>query len=348
MKTLVVFALVPLILVSGCLGFDFNGIFSWFGSDVIKVSERTLTEGTRDIIAIQNVQTIPNPGNILPEKPVQLYYTLVNNDDLKKAESVMTRLYDAPTFKSADPPYERCNAGIVCRPNDGEAQSCATDDACELLPGEERLVSYRLLSPTNEEIANIRAQPRLSFDVTYYTNSSLSFTFPVVTFDEVIKRQRAGESVDLALVASHGSGPLQIDASIVGEHYGLAEYPVTVIFTLKDVGGGSVYGSTIDYSPVSQRLRGMRIKIPKDFTVVSYPEDIFSWYNEGDYTVYVNERKAISMLLDQSQLSMRFEIQLDDPEKANPYRHFTILADAGYVYELRGSLDVTINPFGNR
>ncbi len=343
MKLIALLMLVPLIAVTGCLGFDFGSLFA-FGSDVIKVSPITLTEGQKDILTIQDKLTIPSAGNILPDKPVQFSYLLISNDDLKTAENVRTYLFDAPTFRDdMKPGKDRCNAGYLvnCLANEEEQddEKCQPNKPCRVLPGEEKLIKYNLLSPSEEDIANIRTQPRINFLASYDTKSSLSFVFPIVNFDEIVKRQRAGESVDLRLISSHSSGPIQIDAQLIGENYGLADKPVTVVFRLRDVGSGSVKDSKIEKGK-------MKIMIPTDFIVTESTGIFEENGEENDYRVFTNNR-TIGMLLDESQITMRFDLKLDNADKANPFRSFQILAEVNYTYELRDYMDVTINPFGN-
>lgn len=348
MRLLIVLALVALIAISGCVGFDIGSLFQW-GSDVIKVSESTYRDPQRDIITISNKQTIPTSGNILPEKPVVFSYILKNNDDLEIAEKVKTDLFDAPVFRTFDAQLdvgERCNsASKPCQPNPEDSNICSEGAPCSLSPGEERLIKYNIFSPTQEEIVNIRTQPRLSFDVKYDYKSTLFFVFPVVNFNEVVKRQRAGEAIDLRMTKSQSSGPLQVEADLVGENYGLADYPVTVIFKIKNTGSGSVLDSKI-------QKEKLLIVIPRDFDIVGfpdkgYPKEYFACAQTFESIECRNDLKEIDMYLDETQVSLRFEIKLTNSQMANPFRSFQIASEVSYTYELRDYLDVTINPFGN-
>lgn len=252
--------LLGVIFVSGC-----TGIPDVFGGNVIKVQTRTVEEGVKDSLVIKDILTIPN-SPLLPDQEVILSFVLENREKVRPVNNIRIDLFNAPGFRPEDakdpksPNFGKlCNSGAgVCRP-EGDDVKCDVESVAfadktttvrrcripSLLPGEERLVQYRLLAPTREQIANIKTQARLDFKVLYDFEGSMNFVMPAVNKDEVIRRQREGQALNIIFEKSVSSGPVRIDVEPLGVNYLLENFPTIMLFSIKNVGSGTIVNSEI-------------------------------------------------------------------------------------------------------
>ncbi|MBI4170819.1 MAG: hypothetical protein HY514_03930 [Candidatus Aenigmarchaeota archaeon] len=272
MKIIVPLLLVAVIAVSGCTGFP-----DVFGGDVIKVQTRSVEETPKDPIVVKDIHTIPT-SPVLPDQEVVLSFVVENRDKIHPVRNIVVDLFNAPGFRpedakdSSSPNYGKlCNSNIgVCRPSAESNVPCGNTGKCgipSLLPGEERLIQYKLLAPSREQIANIRTQARLDFKVLYDFDSSMNFVIPAVNRDEIIRRQRAGQKIDMVFDKSFSSGPVRIDVEPLGVNYLLDNFETILLFNIKNVGSGTILKSEIPAAVTAGQgssAGAIRISVPDD------------------------------------------------------------------------------------
>jgi hypothetical protein len=322
--------LVIIVITSGCTYLD-----EFFGQDVIQVEETTLEEGVRDVIVINDATTIPK-SPILPGQGVVLSFIMENKDERESAENVVAELFDAPLFKGRNEAL--CNSGAkICKP---ENDRCSIDSHCTVLPGEQKMISFDLVAPSEDEVVNLETELDLHFRVSYTFTSSLLYNSFVVSMDEIKARQRAGEAVNLDVMKTPSSGPVQIDVEMLGAPYILSGYSGTFLFTVKKVStNGVIKDSKIDTG-------NMLIEFPTDIGTVDGGEkflcvkiedvDKYRCVNKDEIELYSGE-------------STTYRIQVTDVPNLEgtgiPYKSFSIKAYVGYVYEMRDSLKLKIKPY---
>ncbi|MBI4174446.1 MAG: hypothetical protein HY517_02275 [Candidatus Aenigmarchaeota archaeon] len=356
--------IAAVIAVSGCVG-----IPDVFGRDVISVQQSIVESGVRDVIVVRDIVTIPK-SPLLPDQQVILSFVIENRDALKSARAYVD-LFNAPTMRDGfDRPcnfyavsgYTPNTIGIgtpvpVVGPSGQVAQNtdrfCLPDQCgpagCVVLPGEEKPINFGMKTPTQEDIKNIKTQTRLDFKTTYNFDGSLNYIVPAVNADEITKRQRAGEKTNLFTTKSFGSGPVIVDVELQGAPYILDTYEAVMMFKIKNRGSGTLERSQIDSS-------SLQILFPPEFDVItakSSEKFVCSPDPLTGGTICVNNAKkdnqdlgTIPLYRDESRSSLRFTVQLRQP-MAEPFRSYPISAQVSYKYELRNSVDLTINPFNN-
>ncbi|HLD39224.1 MAG TPA: hypothetical protein VJB05_02850 [archaeon] len=232
-------------------------------------------------------------------------------------------------------------------------------EGCIILPGEEKPITFTLMTPSSNDIKNIKTDTKLDFKATYEFDGSLNYIVSAISTDEIVKRQRSGDKANLFTTKSYGSGPVQIDVELQGAPYILSGsspistgQPETVMFfTIKNRGSGTLVNSQIDSDQ-------MQIIFPPELEVVNgkYSEQ-FSCTDNGQNTVCKNTGSVdstgkkvsdgvIPLYRDQSRSSLRFTVKLKQPLN-EPFRSFQITSTVTYNYELRNSVAMTINPFQN-
>ncbi|MFH0949298.1 MAG: hypothetical protein V1802_02315 [Candidatus Aenigmatarchaeota archaeon] len=328
------YIILPLIvLVTAC-----TGLPNIFGGDVLNINTIINQEGPKDSVVIKNVQTIPT-SPMLPDRDIEFFFSIENKDDQKPAENVAVSLFDAPTFKDREGTL--CNsAGSKCIPD-----ICYEGHVCELPPGDEKVITYKLKAPSKTDIVDLETPTKLNFKVNYDYDTSLIFIVPVVDMEEVLARQRAGAKTTIDISKIHGSGPVKIDAEIVGAPYMLEGYTSVINFKIKKTGSeaGTIEGSVIP-------IGSMTIKIPKILNSKhsdkifnnDYSTKIpFGGEAEQDLDVWTNQQ-PISLYKGETKTSLRFEVS---PEPITvPFQSYDITATLDYTYEVRGSESVKISP----
>jgi len=99
---------------------------------------------------------------------------------------------------------------------------------------------------------------------------------------------------------------------------------------VKNEGSGYLEGERIEASKLV-------LEFPDDFTIEDHSE-----------TFSCNKSKCVNV--DSIELFMRESpaliFKLKAPTISEPYKTFKILASASYTYELRGSIEVAVQPLG--
>lgn len=225
---------------------------------------------------------------------------------------------------------------------------CGLPNGCPVLPGEEKPVNFQMKSPTETDIKGIKTQTKLDFKTTYEFEGVLTYIVPAVNSEEITKRQRAGEKTSLFTTKSYGSGPVQIDVELQGAPYMLNNFEAVMLFKIKNRGSGTLEGSQIDPDT-------MEIIFPPEFDVIpgKFSEKFSCTLLPDGSTRCVNDggklgpaEGAIPIYRDESRSSLRFSVRLREP-LLEPFRSYQITSRVGYYYELRNSVDLTINPFNN-
>jgi hypothetical protein len=359
--------LLSIVLVSGCTNFNPGGIF---GSDVINVQTRVTEESGKDPLVIKQVMTIPT-SPILPDQEVILSFVIENVDKVREVKNVYVDLFNAPGFRNSAK-TALCNSKAdACLPDAdrGQTPECSRGQPCSILPGEQRLIQYTLYAPSPSQIANIRTQTKLDFKVLYDFSGYMNFVIPSVNKDEVIRRQREGEKMDIIFEKSISSGPIQMDVEPLGVSYIMDNLQTVLLFTIKNVGSGNLLSSQIDafYSSDNSyavNKNGLTILFPTELEIIRPGGDLVSTYfsepiayggldSSGVTYQSISNKKPIQIYRDQSQTSIRIPVKLTEPVYTDmrnnqiPFRSYQIKTEVYYTYELRGNFDVTINPFEN-
>jgi len=225
-----------ILLVSSSLCIDIINI-SGIEFQNVQTTEKT-EKKTSDVIVIQRVETIPKPP-VLPDDSVELYITLANNDEQETIKGSV-ELFDYSIFIPQD----------------------ATKKDFTLLPLAEKVIKFSLKAPSAEQIANVKVTPRVSFRVNYTFTGVTTYEIVVVNYEEIKKYQQAGKTLNLVTNKIIGSGPIKIDAELVGSDFILAERSGTLKFTVRNEGTGDLKGNKIEKNK-------MQITFPKGIRVTS-------------------------------------------------------------------------------
>ncbi|MFA4820015.1 MAG: hypothetical protein WC613_03610, partial [Candidatus Aenigmatarchaeota archaeon] len=270
-KIYIPLALFVLVLISGCAGLG-----SIFGGDVINIQQTVVQNGVQDVVVVKDILTIPK-SPLLPDQQLTLSFIVENKDKLKDVKNVRIDLFNAPTMRNSAGTlcnlyvasgYTYCDVNIgTCLPQETRqgAQApapqryCIPDqcgaEGCIILPGEEKPITFTLMTPSSNDIKNIKTDTKLNFKATYEFDGSLNYIVSAISTDEIVKRQRSGDKANLFTTKSYGSGPVQIDVELQGAPYILSgssgpistSQPETVMFfTIKNRGSGTLVNSQID------------------------------------------------------------------------------------------------------
>lgn len=337
-------AITAIILISGCVEFQ-----NAFGQGALTVTRKITDEGARDVLVIKEAGSIPK-SPLLPDKPVIFSFIVENADKAQKIGNLYVDLFNAPLFKAQDKsPCNSASTARLCQPQD-----CKESKKCSLLSGEERVINFDLLSPTESEIARIKTDTELSYRVLYSFTGRLLYSIPVVNQEEIKTKQRQGQAVALSEQVFRSSGPVQIDVQLFGTPYLLSGFSGTFIFNIRNVGNGNIANSVI----------------PKNKFFIDFPADILDSGTalvapgEVEFKMVTNafvpgskfqcepkppvmrcsNSEPIELFRGETKNTLRFTVSKVANIK-EPFRTFVINSWVDYDYELRRSLPVTIRPF---
>lgn len=344
-KMPVIISLIAIITVSGCTGVDLPF------EDVVEV-DRSEALGVNDVIVIKDIKTMPSDV-IMPNRKLLIYFTIANTHSTETVRKVYSKLYDPFIFKNYDSQVICTTDGCVpgqpaC--NEVEVVNGRTD--CYVLPLGETPVSFNLLSPTTEEIANIRTKAELDFLVSYEFTTAFNYPILVVNENEIYNTQKSGGTIKKELTTSSSGGPVQIYAEMLGREFMLEGSDSTIRFKITEVGSkGDLKKSTIDEG-------NFRVFFPKELFGVgeSYIEtpDLshFNMNNCGDGELFncTQDSRGITLsntngidLHDGESSPLIFVIFNAGGSGGFMATHM-IKADATYTYEVKDKVEITIVP----
>lgn len=355
MKYVMLAALV--VLAAGCT----NSIFP--GADVIKISNPVSVEGFDDVLQVKDIGTIPR-GVVQTGQDIQLSFIIHNLDEQKSAEKVRVDMFDATIFKNSDDVF--CNSpGVMCTPS---SSSECTGNGCTILPREERIITYDLKAPSEEDIARISSEGEMKFRIFYDYQGTTFFRFPVIDLDEIKKRQRTDQTVDIDSPKFVGSGPIKTDVSIQGNEFALEDQITSIIVKVSD-SGNRRYGALKDSSVEKGK---MKIYFPEEFTIESAPKycpagsstctnndktdepnsfecDGKTETDEGKGEVWSGKSGSVCTNMGKIDLikgsSIPFLFKLKAPRlDIEPYKSYDIRVEIDYTYEIRDSAKITVLP----
>ncbi len=358
-KIVIVVSLVSILAISGCVTqgssfFDslFGKVGDIFGLDVVKPSRQVSAIGVTDPLVIDRVWTLPE-NRVLPDTTLQVFMEVSNKDnDPSKQGYPKVNIFDAGVFKDRNG-NKFCNSYTLpksideCGPNPITCGSGAARDnekKCELKIGATKQIDFVLKGPTKEEIANVITKAKINYKVSYSYKGGTNYEILVVSYNEILRRQKDGKALTTNLIDTKGSGPIKIDVEL-GTPYVISGEPSTttkayIIFKLRNAGSGSLVGSAIE------KEGGLKIFIPTELGAKIESPD-FECSVEGADNVCKN-KEEIKFFKSESE---PFQIIVSDiiklPE-GTPFRTHLIKAEVFYDYELRGSAEVEINPIIKR
>jgi hypothetical protein len=306
-----------IVLMSGCINLPF-GIKNLFGGDVVNVATSVEKIGASDVIEIKDVLVLPHPP-LLPNQEMTLSILLQNKGD-EPVENVYVELYDAPNFHDI--------RGRLCNRDNGECFSetgCNINDKCQLSPGEERDILFRMLTPNKDK----KSRPTLSYSVKYDYETNSLLSIPIINEQEIIKRQRAKQPLPLNKKLSVGDGPIQVEISSK-EDFILSGQNAAIVFQIKNKGQGidieleknSVEIIFDDFGTIDE-------KSPAPFSCENN-----RCVNNQKITIYNRKSPPLYFLIKNVKDVDVFETQL-------------IRAKVKYTYELRGSETIEVKPYGH-
>ncbi|MBI4162383.1 MAG: hypothetical protein HY513_01760 [Candidatus Aenigmarchaeota archaeon] len=353
--------LVLLVFTAGCAG-----IPNIFGSNIIDLNTVVNVDGQRDILAIKSIETIPN-SPVLPSSrgnpaaippipptvtPVVLSFLLENQDKINKADNVVVDLFDAPVMREDTRVGGLASVGPLCN---SAARPCQPDkcyfgdpNCVSIFPGEQKQINFFLVAPFQDEIVNIRTTARMDFKVTYQYDASFTYLIPIIGYDEVLRRQVTGEKLSVQQSKAHSSGPVEIDAELLGSPYALSGQTATLLFKIKNAGSGQVAGSAGIPMPS---------KIPPNALEVTFDSGLRVTSPNGDFNcpigggaggaIVCRNAQAIEIFKGESRRSLIFNI-VNANQITEPFKTFHIIARIdNYLYELKNNANIEINSFQN-
>lgn len=338
--SLLFFALLAVVLTSGCIG---QGALTDFfpGAGLVKVSRPVVDPGITDLITVENVRTLP-AGQVLPDTTLKLFMSLVNNDKdpTRPVKDVIVDMFDATVFRSP-------NTGRFCNadPNECKPSQCSSGTPCTMRAGETKAIDFTLLAPTKDQIANIRTEAAMNFRVNYDFSGSTNYDILVVDSEELLRLQQEGKSISVSVQDTKGAGPIKIDVSLFTPFVVTSggETPdAFIVFKLRNAGKGALKDNrikqmTIDF-PEDMLLRG---NIEHPLTFNCYRVDSDGLAVRRCEHIFTKENKI--ELFKRESDPLQFVIKGIKPIDV-PHKTFTINARVDYTYELRGSAKVTVAP----
>ena len=332
MSKYVLVLVIAVVFVAGCTN---------TGIQQITVQEDKQVENPKDALVIKDILTLPK-SPIFPEQSVTLLFIIENKDEKKEVSNVYIHVYDPVNFKTpSGSPFD-----IIVPANCGVPGYVGPVSGCTLYPGEQRQITIPMIAPSVEDIANVKLETDLKFQVIYTFNTSTVFELPVVRPEEVLMRQRAGETLEIERRNIIGSGPMQAEVDLLEPGFMIRGENSRLVIKFLDKGGSQGFLKDSKIPKISTSpVKGIRIKIPKAVAEsVSFPSGKFQCFDQGSEWACGNFNDDIELFKGESSEYLILINNVKDPEA--PFRTFTMTVETFYDYELREKANVVVNPFG--
>ena len=303
--------LIILIFSSGCTQGDIYQIIGW------NVREEREVE-LNDILVVESKTSIPM-SPVLPGSPVKLTYIIKNKDTDKSVRSVSTDIFDACMFEVKSGGFS------------GET----------IFPRGSKYVKYELMAPTREEIGNIKHVCDIKFYVDYDFSGNTLYDIVTINPEEIEKMQQAGKKVTLHVMKGLGSGPIKLDAQVLGVKEGvIGGQEVPFEFIIANKGSGILKDN---------KMRAGQLHILFPQSMVGSCSNIDTENSAGSFSCGASgadcectNSEDIEIFKDKSS-PIIFRVTTTIPEK---YQTHTVRAKFDYTYELRDSHKIEVRPYG--
>ena len=368
--------LTVIVIITGCTIPNFVP-----GSDVIKMVTTEKAESPQDAVVIQKAQLSPSStGNtVFPNQDVTLLFNIVNKDDTKSTVTKV-EMFNAPSFRDKNT-NNLCNLGNTCKPNvcgdsctllpaeekqisidmkspsERDIASTITKTKIEFRATYNFVASLVYIIPV-VNLEEVKARQRGN-EKTEVQLSKMQSSGPVrIGVDLIGPPYILAEQPTIMTFKLKNVGSGNVVNSKIGPAEGTNSMQTTYKY-MEDFLLGSV---------TNQNIEGFAIKFPVGVKVVEWPgcriENVvcvdndfnndnsklrFRCYpqtHEPSMETLCYSASDIELFRGETLASMRFRVQATVPQNA-PFTSYTILAYAGYDYEIRDSIDTTINPFYN-
>ncbi|HLD83840.1 MAG TPA: hypothetical protein VI979_03235 [archaeon] len=331
---------VFVLLVTGCAGFGPD-----FGTNQIKVS-RPLTEGLSNIATIRDINTIPN-SPVLPGDQMDLSFIIENTDNQESLKNVNVELYDAASFLNGQGMGGTglCNlVNVMCTP---EAEACTIEkcDMGSLAPGGQKLINYKLIAPSADDILKLSTDFELRFAVQHDYIAKTTYRPVAVNADEIKALQRAGQQVSIEAPTSIGSGPLKLDVSLKNRDFILNNNKATFEVRARHTGTGRLADNKIAAGKLVVTFVGIGCdKFTDKDAVVGLKFTSASLQTTGGAASCKFMNKEDIVFFSQGlSVPMLFTMSGDDIGNV-PQKSYEVTATADYTYRLSGVAAVTVKP----
>jgi hypothetical protein len=291
---------------------------------------------------------------------MQMYMEITDKDldPEKPASNLIVNLFDASIFKTPEKDSKTyCNT----KPEACYGDRCNPNSPCEFKMGATKQLLFNFRSPSAADIASVITTAKLNYKLNYDYRGTTNYEILVVDYNEIIKRQREGQTLATSLQDTRGSGPIKIDAELMTPYVVTAEDPKNaqsayIVFKIRNAGSGMLKDSRIAEKKLEIRFPMSLVgadwngeKPNFQYNKQTNNQDCaaeFSCSAAGNDLVCTNV-KCIELFRGESE-TFSFKIN-SVPYKGIlgtgiPHRAMLITAAVSYNYELRGSLEVVIDP----
>ncbi len=302
--------IVALVFSSGCT----QDVWKLLGFNLKKDNVVELN----DILVVEDKNSFP-ASPVLPNSPVKLTYVIENKDPDKSVQSVGTDIFDACMFE------------VTAGGFSGET----------IFPRGSKYVKFELMAPTREEIGNIKHICDVKFYVDYDFSGNTLYDIVTINPEEIEQMQQAGKKVTLHVMKGLGSGPIKLDAQVLGVGEGvIGGQEIPFEFIVSNRGKGILKDNIIS-------SRDVHIFFPKD--MVGSCNNIDTENSAGSFSCgssgadcECTNQESIEIFKGESS-PIIFRVTTTIPEKQ---RTHTVRANFDYTYELRDSHKIEVRPYG--
>ncbi len=335
--------IVSVVFLSGC-------VIPSAPSVPITVNQKNQNDNTADILIVQNEATYPSQP-IYPNSKFTFSFDVKNVHNSAVAKCLHVRLYDKSIFKfqSNNPNNNDKTVSSDCTGAEKEISDDVVNKG-NVYPGASKRIIFNLISPSADEIGNLKITPTISYRFTYDFTANTIYQIVIVDGQYLATLQQAGKSVTANPINSIGPGPFKVHMNLLNrDHFVLSGSTGQLEVKIKNEGQGessSNWGGSIDKNslilgiPEEIYSNNMYKGVEGNFGEIACPDDYGS-----NYKCITNKDKINLYQGSSAPLILRFEApKINNKGSKVPYKIYTFRATMNYQYLMDRSYSIEVNP----
>jgi hypothetical protein len=314
-----------------------------FGDIEIDVNPVVTDVGPRNIIVVNNINTIPT-SPVLPDDNVDFSFIIENVDEDNTVSGLSVDLFDAGGFYNTN--------GNLC--NVAGCPPIKTPNS-QIPPGGQIPVDYIIKSPTEADILGLSTDYELRFSVEYDYTAKSTHRPVIVNLAEIKALQRAGQKVSVDAPTSVGNGPVKINLGLKTREFILTDNQATFEVVVEHLGADRIKNNKIN----AKQLEITIVGLGDCNTVVDQTKDTNNRFTKligliphptqpSQNNCVLTNDEEIEILRDGKSTPKLFTLQKDVAKTGNsntaPTKSIEIRATANYKYSITDSVKITVNP----
>jgi len=304
-----------------------------FVSGCVSGGEETI-EASHDVLRFGEITTIPIPP-VFAGDTFSTSFEIENLDDFEDAKNVNLILYDWG----------------ICKPISGKPGNWISGNKesylknfGEIMPKDVKFIECQFQSPSQEEIAGMKATCPIRFSLSYDFSGTTTTDVMIISDDKYRNLQKSGKTPKTVSTQTKSRGPIKVDFEFLTDQpirtsSKLTERKIPMYIRIENKGKGK-----IQQTEEKNKIK-LSVSIPNDLLEDCSNDICGDWFTASssgnNCKLTMKDDRKIEFVKEKSE---PIRCELVSPSTVKDEKTYYISANVQYTYEIDKKTDVAIKP----